>query len=135
MTVARSVNDVLSEHVVFEVDCIDRMYLNVYVPQLQYARGLVGYVHRQLGLPVASTAPLARITETFSAAVHGFARDHGVPWIDFAKGQRKDDVAHEHLARFIAAEGCCSWAERRRRPRCFVPRSAATATATPIRGS
>jgi hypothetical protein len=94
----------LSEHVVFEVDCIDRMYLNVYVPQL-HARGLVGYVHRQLGLPVASTAPLARITETFSAAVHGFARDRGVPWIDFAKGQREDDVAHEHLARFTAAEG------------------------------
>jgi hypothetical protein len=26
------------------------MYLNVYVPQLQHAGGLVGYVHRQLGL-------------------------------------------------------------------------------------
>ena len=105
MTVARSVSDVLAEHVVFEVDCIDRMYLNVYVPQLQFARGLVGYVHRQLGLPVASAAPLAKITDAFSAAVHRFARDHGVPWVDFAKGQRKDDVMHEQLARFTAAEG------------------------------
>jgi len=105
MTVARSVSDVLAEHVVFEVDCIDRMYLNVYVPQLQYAAGLVGYLHRQLGLPIASTAPLARITDAFGSAVHRFARDHGVPWVDFAKGQRKDDVMHEHLARFIAAEG------------------------------
>src|SRR5258705_8222610 len=41
MTVARSVGDVLTEHVVFEVDCIDRMYCNVYVPGLQYAAGLV----------------------------------------------------------------------------------------------
>ena len=72
MTVARSVGDVLSEHVVFEVDCIDRMYVNVYVPGLQYAAGLVGYVHRQLGLPIASTAPLARITDAFSTAVHRF---------------------------------------------------------------
>ncbi len=32
MTVARSVDDVLTEHVVFEVECIDRMFLNVYVP-------------------------------------------------------------------------------------------------------
>jgi hypothetical protein len=31
MTVARSVADVLTDHVVFEVDSIDRMYLNVYV--------------------------------------------------------------------------------------------------------
>jgi hypothetical protein len=35
MTVTRSVADVLSEDLVFEVDCIDRMHCNVYVPQLQ----------------------------------------------------------------------------------------------------
>src|SRR5262245_50904545 len=63
MTVARSVGDVLAEHVRFEVECIDRMYLNVYVPQLQFAAGLIGYLRRQLGLPIASTAPLAKITE------------------------------------------------------------------------
>ena len=105
MTVARSVGDVLVEHVQFEMECIDRMYLNVYVPGLQYAPGLVAYVHRQLGLPVASTAPLARITEAFSAAVHRFADDNALPWVNFAKGQRKDDVMHEHLARFTAEEG------------------------------
>jgi hypothetical protein len=57
MTLPRTVAEVLSEHVVFEVECIDRMYLNDYVPQPQYADGLVGYVQRQLGLPIASTAP------------------------------------------------------------------------------
>ena len=70
---------------------------------MQYPAGLVAYVHRQLGLPIASTAPLARITERFTAAVQRFAREHGAPWVDFAKGQRKDDVAHEHLAAFTAA--------------------------------
>ena len=105
MTVARSVADVLSEHVRFEVECIDRMYVNVYVPQLQYAEGLIGYLHRQLGLPIASTAPLAKITDAFSAAVHRFARVNGVAWVDFAKGQRKDDVMHEHLAEFTGTEG------------------------------
>ena len=105
MTVTRSVADVLSEHVTLEVECIDRMFCNAYVPGLQYAAGLVAYVHRQLGLPIASTAPLARITEAFDKAVHRFARDHGLPWVDFAKGQRKDDIAHEHLARFTDTEG------------------------------
>jgi hypothetical protein len=105
MTVARSVGDVLTEHVVLEIDCIDRLYCNVYVPQLQYAVGLVGYVHRRLGLPIASTAPLARITDAFDKAVHRFARDHRLPWVDFAKGQRKDDVIHEQLAQFTTAEG------------------------------
>jgi hypothetical protein len=103
MTLPRTVADVLSEHVAFEVECIDRMYLNVYVPQLQHAGGLLGYVQRQLGLPVASTAPLARITDRFAAAVHRFAEQERVPWVDFARGQRKDDVMHEHLAVFQAA--------------------------------
>jgi hypothetical protein len=103
MTLPRTVAEVLFDHVVFEVECIDRMYLNVYVPQLQHAGGLVGYLHRQLGLPVASTAPLARITDRFAAAVHRFAEHEQVPWVDFARGQRKDDVMHEHLAAFDAA--------------------------------
>ena len=105
MTVARTVADVLTEHVVFDVECIDRMYLNVYQPKLQYAAGLVGYVQRQLGLPIASTAPLARITDRFTAAVHRFAETEGIEWVDFAKGQRKDDVMHEHLQRFTATQG------------------------------
>ena len=105
MTVARSAADVLSSHVRFQVECIDRMYLNVYQPKLQYAAGLVGYVHRQLGLPIASTAPLARITDRFVTAVHRFADTEGIPWIDFVKGQRKDDVMHQQLAMFTASEG------------------------------
>src|SRR3954447_6479670 len=103
MTVARSVADVLTDHVVFEVECIDRMYLNVYVPGLQYEAGLVAYVHQQLGLPIASTAPLGKISDGFSAAMRRFARDRGVPWVDFVKGQRKDEVMHAHLAGFEAA--------------------------------
>jgi hypothetical protein len=105
MTIARSVSDVLSDHVQFEVECIDRMYLNVYVPQLQHAGGLLGYVQRQLALPIASTAPLAKITDRFVREVHRFADTHAVPWVDFVKGQRKDDVMHEHLAGFTAQEG------------------------------
>jgi hypothetical protein len=103
MNLARSVSDVLAEHVTFEVECIDRMYCNVYVPGLQFARGLVGFVHHQLGLPVASTAPLAAITHRFDKAVHTFAKAHRIPWVDFVKGQRKDDVMHQQLAVFEAA--------------------------------
>jgi hypothetical protein len=105
MTLPRTVSDVVAEHVVFEVECIDRMYLNVYVPKLQYAGGIVGYVQRQLGLPIASTAPLGKITDEFSAAVRRFARDQQVPWVDFVKGQRKDDVAQQYLAEFTGTEG------------------------------
>src|SRR6478736_4291523 len=105
MTVARAVANVLAEHTVFEVECIDRMYLNVYQPRLQFARGLVGYVHRHLGLPIASTAPLAKISDRFTRAVHRFAQSEGIPWVDFVKGQRKDDVMAERLRYFTPTEG------------------------------
>jgi hypothetical protein len=34
MTLPRSAGDVLAGHVTLEVECIDRMYLNVYQPRL-----------------------------------------------------------------------------------------------------
>jgi hypothetical protein len=105
MTLPRSVADGLTDHVSFEIESIDRMYLNVYVPRVQYATGIVQYIHRQMGLPVASTVVLSPITRAFVKAVHDYARVQQVPWVDFAKGQRKDDVAHEYLAAFEAAGG------------------------------
>ena len=105
MIAHQSVADILCEHVRLSVECIDRMYLNVYVPGLQYAAGLVAFVHRQLELPIASTAPLGNISDGFSAAMHRFARDQHVPWVDFVKGQRKDDVMHANLATFTGYSG------------------------------
>lgn len=105
MTLPRTVGEVLSDHMTFEVECIDRMCLNVYVPQLQYATGLVSYIHRRLGKPVASTVALAPVSEAFTTAVRAFAASRQIPWVDFARGQRKDDVAHEFLAGFAGTEG------------------------------
>ena len=105
MTLPRIVADVLVDRVVFEVECLDRRYCTVYVPQLQHAGGLFGYLQRQWGLPIASTAPLGKITDAFSAAMRRFAREQRVPWVEFLKGQRRDDVMHEHLARFTGEEG------------------------------
>jgi hypothetical protein len=102
MNLARSVADVLAAHVTFEVECIDRMYCNVYMPRLQHVGGVVGYVQQHLGLPIASTVALAGITDRFVKRVHAFATANNIAWVDFVKGQRKDDVMHEQLAVFEA---------------------------------
>ena len=135
MTVARSVADVLSEHVRFEVECVDRMYLNVYVPQLHHASGLLGYVQRQLGLPIASTALLAKITDRFSREVHRFAEGEHIAWVDFVKGQRKDDVMHEHLARFTAEEGVVFIGRAQEKTALFRTEKRHNAEGSRIRGS
>ena len=103
MTLPRSAAEVLSGHVVFELECIDRMYCNLYVPKLQRDLGVVGFIREHLGKPVASTAVLADRTEAFYTGIKAFAARHGIPVVEFASGQRKDDVMREHLAQFLAA--------------------------------
>jgi hypothetical protein len=125
MPVARSVSDVLDDHVTLEVECIDRMYLNVYQPRLQHVNGVVWFFRGHRGEAFASSALMDPISKSFLASIHRFCRDRGIPEVEFARGQRKDDLAHEYPAEFTAQEGCCSWAGRRRRPGGFAPRSAA----------
>ncbi len=103
MTVARSVADVLDEHVTLEVECIDRMYLNVYQPRLQHVNGAVWFFRGHRGGTFASSALMDPISKAFVASIHRFCRDHDVRLVDFVKGQRKDDLAHEYLAGFEAA--------------------------------
>ena len=95
----------LSDHVGFEVECIDRMYLNVYVPQLQYATGLVSYIHRQLGMPVASTAALAPVSEAFTRAVRAFAAAAADPLGGLRQGPAQRRRGPEYLAGFTGTEG------------------------------
>jgi hypothetical protein len=98
MTVARSVADVLTDHVVFEVECIDRMYLNVYQPRLQHTAGAAAFFRHHRGHQFASSALMGPMTEAFVAGIHEFIDEHGLDLVHFAKGQRKDDVTQQFLA-------------------------------------
>ena len=64
MTLARSVTEVLSDHVTLEVESIDRMYLNLYVPKLQYEGGVVGFFRGHRGATFASSASWTRSART-----------------------------------------------------------------------
>jgi hypothetical protein len=48
---------------------------------------------------------MAPMSRAFVAAIEAYVHRHAIPLVTFAKGQRKDDVAAEHLARFTAEEG------------------------------
>jgi hypothetical protein len=125
MTVAHSVAEVLSSKVVLEVECIDRMYLNVYVPQLQHDKGVVGFFRFHRGHTFASSALMKPISDQFVSQLEEYTHQQGVPVIRFEKGQRKDDVAQEHLARFKGTEGLLFIGKAQEKTRCFAPRGAA----------
>src|SRR5713101_3550680 len=105
MTLPRTVAEVLREHVTLEVECIDRLYLNAYVPKLQHELGVVGFLRGHHGHPIASSVLLQPISDAFIQEIERFARQYRIPVVAFTKGQRKDEVAREHLARFDAEEG------------------------------
>src|SRR5262249_58856743 len=100
MSLPKTVAAVLRHHVTLEVEGIDRMYLNVYVPKLQRELGVVGFLRYHRGHRFASSALLAPITDAFIAAIDAFTDAHAIPVVAFGTGQRKDDVAAEHLAPF-----------------------------------
>src|SRR6202140_44314 len=105
MSISRTVAEVLREHVTLEVEGIDRMYLNVYVPALQRAGGVASFFRYHLGHRFASSALMDPITKAFIAQMEQFAKQEKVPIVAFEKGQRKDDVAAEYRKKFGAAEG------------------------------
>ena len=69
MSLPRSVAEVLTEHVALEVEGIDRMYLNVYIPGLQREQGVASFFRFHRGHQFASSALMDPISKTFVAAL------------------------------------------------------------------
>jgi hypothetical protein len=92
------VTDLLDGHVVLDVQCLDRIYLNGYVPNLQVAGQVVTFMREHLGYPIPSPAIMEKIGTSFRRAVAAFAEDEHIPVVRFAKHDRKLDVMRRHLA-------------------------------------
>jgi hypothetical protein len=100
-----NIETILRDHVTLQIECIDRLYLNGYQPRLQCEGGLVHFLLRDPENRVPSPALLGQMTARFVAAIERFAEEHFVPIVRFEKGQDKEDIANEYLARFRQPEG------------------------------
>ena len=100
-----NMHTILQNHVSLTVSCIDRLYLNGYVPKLQTSGQLCYFLRDHLGFPIPSPALFRPLHDRFVHAVQDFATTQGTPIIHFDHGQRKDDIAAGYRARFADAEG------------------------------
>jgi hypothetical protein len=105
MSLPRTAADVIREHVTLELECIDRMYLNVYQPHLQRERDVFRFLRDQRGQGAVSSRCFQAMTQAFVQAIDGFAQQHGLPLLPFAKKQRKEDVAAAYRRQFQGTEG------------------------------
>jgi hypothetical protein len=87
-----NVNEVLDGHVGLDVECVDRLYLNAYVPNLQVG-GQVNRFCDHLGQPIASPAVIARIGNRFRRDVDSFAKRHSIPILHLAKFGRESSLS------------------------------------------
>ncbi len=97
MATAVTVNDLLDGHVVLDVQCLDGIYLNGYVPNLQVGGQVVSFMTQHLGNPIPSPAILEKIGTAFRRSVAAFAEAEHIPVVRFGKGDRKIDVMRPYV--------------------------------------
>jgi hypothetical protein len=95
--------ELLDGHTVLDIGCLDRVYLNAYVPVLQSSGQVVAFMTQHLGMPIPSPALMEKISTRFRRAVESYAAANRIPWVKSGKDQRKIDVMQPYLARQAAA--------------------------------
>jgi hypothetical protein len=91
-----NVNEILDGHVVLDLECLDRIYLNAYVPTLQVGGQVVTFFSQHRNQPIASPALIQRLGEGFRKAVASFATRHHIPVLRFAKRDRQIDLVQPY---------------------------------------
>jgi hypothetical protein len=98
MTHTVTAGELLDGHSVLDIECLDRIYLNAYVPILQSSGQVVAFMTQHLGKPIPSPALMEHIGTRFRRSVESYASSNGIPWVRFGKGDRKIDVMQPYLA-------------------------------------
>ena len=93
-----TVGDVLAGRVSLDLECLDRIYLNGYVPNLQVGGQVVSFLTAHLGNPIPSPAIFDKIGTGFRRAVSRFAESEHIPVVRFKKKDRKIEVMRRHIA-------------------------------------
>ena len=91
-----TVNDVLDGHVSLDLECLDRVYLNGYLAQLQVGGQVVQFL-RHRGFPVPSPACLQQIGDAFRRSVASYADANHIPVVRLKSTDRNIDVMRRYL--------------------------------------
>src|SRR5947209_16761766 len=90
---------IIRQHVSLEVRCIDRLYLDAYMPKLQTSGGLCYFLHDYLGHPVTSPALLKPRHDRLVDAVEQFAHERQIPFVSSERSDSKDEFVAPYRSR------------------------------------
>jgi hypothetical protein len=83
----------LRDHVTLSCCCVDRFFLQGYVPKLQSVGQVCIFLHRQRHFPIPSSAAFGKIGDAYARDMERFAKDNSVPMVHFKKGESKEATA------------------------------------------
>ena len=96
-----TVNEVLDRHACLDLDCLDRLYLNGYLGQLQVGGQVIRFLSHR-GFKVYSGACLQQIGEAFRRRVASFAQANHIPVVELKAADRNIDVMRRYLGKAAA---------------------------------
>jgi len=83
--------ELLGGHSVLDIECLDRIHLNAYVPvPLQSSGQVVATMTKHLGKPIPSPALMGHIGTRFRKAVESYASSNGIPWVEVRQARPED---------------------------------------------
>src|SRR3989442_6994023 len=87
-------------------DCVDRIVLNAYFRPGHSAGGFRVWWQKLTGsVETLDNAHLMRLSGRFSRRVRAWAKASGLPLMDCRPGERKHDIAEEHLKQTNVQQG------------------------------
>ena len=87
----------LRDRVTLKCRCIDRIFLQAYVPKMQTVGHVCTFLRWQRKFTIPSSAAFGKIGDAYVRAIHQFAERHKIPVVHFKKGQDKEKVARPYL--------------------------------------
>lgn len=87
----------LRDHVTLKVRCIDRIFLQAYVPKLQSVGQVCTFLRWQKGFPIPSSAAFGKIGDAYVENIHRFAKELNIPVVHFEKGENKEEKARPYF--------------------------------------
>jgi hypothetical protein len=87
----------LRDHVTLKCRCIDRIFLQAYVPKLQSVGQVCTFLRWQRKYRIPSSAAFGKIGDAYVKAIHSFAESEKIPVVQFKKGENKEKKAQPYM--------------------------------------
>jgi hypothetical protein len=98
-------HDILQDKIALDIECIDHVLLNGYIPNLQLPGGLVYFIQNQFDWPIPSPKAMYKISDRFRKDVDQFAKQQGLKIYLFKKTDDKAEIAQQHAENFNKEHG------------------------------